>query len=277
MPSLDDLPHLIRLLDDKDPAVQPIVREKLSGFGGDLSQDLAALGIQLPDSEKKCLSKLLEPGRRATLREEWLVPSGGAASLEEDWESFESILRQLSDFLHDGITLRPSLSDNLDLLADEIRETLPAPTADELRLWLFDKGPFKGVKANADAEKNFDLSRVIDTRRGNPTSLGFLYILVGRRLGAQVEGCNYPGHFLARIQSEGTSYLVDCFHGGRRFDIAALIESHPEISQKARNAVDSPAHLGLILLRYITELQYTLSATGRKEDADLFKELLHTL
>lgn len=277
MPSANDLPYLIRLLDDKDPAVRPVIRQKFSDFGGDISQDLAALGIQVPTSGKKRLVRLLEPGRRETLREEWLVPSGGAASLEDDWEGFESILRQISDFLHDGITLRPSLSDSLDLLADEVREELPSPSAEELRVWLFDNGPFVGVKGKADAECNFDLCRVIDSRQGNPTSLGFLFILMGRRLGAYVEGCNYPGHFLTRIQSHGVAYLVDCFHAGRRFDIETLLESHPEISERARRAVDSPAHLGLILVRYLTELQYTLTASGRGEDAELFKQLLLSL
>jgi len=277
MPPVEDLPYLIRLLDDEDPAVSPIIHQQFSDFGGDISQDLAALGIQVPASGRKRLAKILESGRREVLRAEWLAPSGGAASLEEDWESFEAILRQLSDFLHDGITLRPSLSDSLDLLADEVSEDLPAPTADELRIWMFKNGAFSGAKEKADAEKNFDLCRVIDIRQGNPTSLGFLFILLGRRLGSQVEGCNYPGHFLTRIYSGGTGYLVDCFHGGRRFDIGTLIESHPEISEKARHAVDAPSHLGLILLRYITELQYTLQATGRDDDAELFKELLHTL
>ena len=108
-------------------------------------------------------------------------------------------------------------------------------------------------------------------------AIGFLFILMGRRLGAYVEGCNYPGHFLTRIQSHGVAYLVDCFHGGRRFDIGTLLESHPEISERARRAVDSPAHLGLILVRYLTELQYTLTASGRGEDAELFKQLLLSL
>ena len=277
MPTAADLPYLLRLLDDKDPAVEPVIQQQFSELGGDISQDLVALGIQLPGTEKRRLAKMLEPGRRATLREEWLVPSGGASSLEDDWEGFESILRQLSDFLHDGITLRPSLSDSLDLLADEVREDLPAPTADELRLWLFDEGPFRGVKTKADAENNFDLCRVIDVREGNPTSLGFIYILLGHRLGTQVEGCNYPGHFLTRIQSKGTAYLVDCFHGGRCFNIEELMKAHPEISQKARNEVNAPGHLGFILARYIKELQYTLAAKGRKEDAGLFQELLNTL
>ena len=277
MPELGDLPYLIRLLDDQDPAVRPVVQQQLTDLGGDISQDLAALGIPVPPHEKERLSKLLEPGRRKVLESEWLVPSGGAEALDGDIENFESILSLLSDFLHDGITIRPSLSDSLDLLADEIREEQISPTADELRLWLFAKGSFVGVKKGADAEKHFDLCRVLDVREGNPTSLGILFILMGQRLKIQVEGCNYPGHFLTKIQSEGENFLVDCFNAGRRFKIDTLLESHPEISENARRAVNTEAHLGQIIVRYLTELQYSLQASGRLEDAQLFKKLLHTL
>ncbi|MBK1829736.1 hypothetical protein JIN77_03295 [Verrucomicrobiaceae bacterium R5-34] len=277
MSSTSDLPFLIRLLDDRDPAVRPVIREQFSEFGGDISHDLAALGIQVPNGGKKRLVRLLEPGRRETLRDEWLVPSGGFSALEDDWEGFESSLRQLSDFLHDGITLRPSLTDSLDMLADEIRAELVAPTADELRIWLFANGRFSGVKSKTAAETHFDLCRVMESHQGNPISLGLLFMLVGHRLGAEVDGCNYPGHFLTRIEEDGVLYLVDCFHRGRRFEAETLLEKYPELSLKAREAVSSPGHLGLILLRYLTEIHKTLSGSGRHEDAGLFKALIETL
>ncbi|MCP5536197.1 MAG: hypothetical protein H7A51_08185 [Akkermansiaceae bacterium] len=272
-----ELPFLIRLLDDKDPAVRPIVRERISEMGGDISHDLAALGIEINTKGKKQLTRLLAPGRRETLRNEWLVPSGGLMALEDDWENFENILRQISDFLHDGITLRPSLSDSLDLLVDEITEEIPVPTAEELRQWLFVEGRFSGVAKRADALSNFDLCHVMDSRQGNPTSLAFLFILIGRRVGVQVDGCNYPGHFLARIQIDGSPHLIDCYHAGRHFNIEALLEAHPELSGQARAAVNDNCHLGVILRRYVTELHYTLIKVGRKEDAELFKSLAKTL
>ncbi len=277
MATSSDLPYLIRLLDDADPAVRPVVHEQLSGFGGDISHDLAALGIKINLPGQKRLTRLLAPGRRETLRAEWQVPSGGAMALADDWESFENILRQLSDFLHDGITLRPSLPDCLDLLADEIREDHSAPTANDLRRWLFVKGPFTGARKGPDASRHYDLCHVIDRRSGNPTSLGCLFMLMGRRLDARVDGCNYPGHFLARIHVEDRAHLIDCFHGGRRFDIESLLEAHPEISEKARSAVYAPSHLGIILLRCITEMQHHFAAADRTEDAALFKELALTL
>lgn len=277
MSNTNDLPYLIRLLDDNDPAVFPVVREHLAGFGGDISQDLAALGIEMTKSGKKRLSSLLSKGRRETLRREWQVPTRGVSAWEDDWESFEHALRLLSDFLHDGITLRPSLPDCLDMLADEIREDTPAPTANELRQWLFAKGRFKGERRNADACRFFDLCEVISTQRGNATSLACLFMLLGRRCEAQVEGCNYPGHFLARIRIEGKTSLVDCFHRGRDFDIEALLEMHPEISLRAREAVLSPAHLGQVLHRYVTEIRSSLAGSGRDEDADFFAQLVATL
>ena len=96
-------------------------------------------------------------------------------------------------------------------------------------------------------------------------------------MGAQVDGCNYPGHFLARIQIDGSPHLIDCFHAGRNFDIEALLEAHPEISDRARSSVNDSSHLGIILQRYVTELRYTLSKSEREDDALLFKELAETL
>ena len=273
----DDLPYLIRLLDDEDPAVRPIVKERISELRGDISHDLAALGININAEGKKRLSRLLQPGRRETLRNEWLVPTGGSEALSDDWESFENFLRQICDFMHDGVTLRPSLSDSLDMLADEIEQDLVDPSANDLRRWLFKSGRYKGDSKQADALKNYDLCQVIDSHTGNPTSLACLFMLLGRRLGCQIDGCNYPGHFLARIDIGGTAHLIDCFHGGRKFDADALLRLHPEISERARCAVTDGGDLGFILLRYVTEMQHSLSAVNRNEDAALFKELATTL
>jgi heat shock protein HspQ len=39
-------------------------------------------------------------------------------------------------------------------------------------------------------------------------------MLVGSRLGIKIEGCHFPGHFLARINLGGKKVFVDCFNGG---------------------------------------------------------------
>lgn len=277
MPDAEKLPYLIRLLDDDDPVVSGVVREELANYGGDVSQDLVALGVDLPTNGKKRLSSLLSAGRRATLQNEWQVPSAGVAAWEDDWERFEHALRLLSDILHDGITLRPALPDALDLLADELLEDVPDPDPDTMRKWLFAKGRFRGARSNADAPEFFDLCHVIDTQRGNPTSLACLFMLLGHRVGVSISACNYPGHFLALLLRHGRPTLVDCFHLGRTFDAQDLLEAHPEISDKARNAVLEPANLGVTLLRLLAEMRISLLGAGREDDAALLARLIKTL
>lgn len=277
MAAVSELSYLIRLLDDQDPAVVPAVTEKLAEFGGDISHDLAALGISVSAGEKKRLSDALASGRRETLRDEWIVPSSGASAMEDDWESFENMLRQISDFLHDGVTLRASLSDSLDLLVDEIQQDIPNPTANELRRCLFVSGRFTGVQKGGDTEPYFDLCHVIEGRKGNPTSLGIMYMLVGYRMGVQVDGCNYPGHFLNKISVKGEPYLIDAFHKGRKFHVESLLSANPGISDKARASVTSSNHLGVILLRYLMEMQSTYRAFGKTENTELFAQLAATL
>lgn len=277
MASVDDLPYLIHLLDDDDPVVRPAVQNQLAKYEGDLSHDLAALGIELGKSRKAQLARMLADGRRDRLREEWVMPSQGVAALEDDWESVEHYYGLIADFLHDGVTLRPSLSDALDELSEEIKEQLSVPNADKLCRWMFAGSKFRGADRKADAVRFFDLGGVIQQRRGNPTSLVCLLLLVARRVGAQVECCNYPGHCLAQIVSGGEAYAVDCFHQGRRFKIAQLLASQPEISTRAKQALKQIAGPGELLKRYLHELGVSLYACKREKDATLIRDLIITL
>lgn len=277
MAEVSELPYLIRLLDDDDPNVEAVVIERLSEFGGDISHDLAALGITMNSSERRGLADVLRGGRRETLRDEWVVPSLGADAMQDDWEAFENVLRQVSDYFHDGVTLRASLSDSLDLIVDEISADVLYPSAEELRVWLFAEKRFIGAVKKADSESYFDLAYVMANHEGNATSLGVLFMLVGYRMGIAVDGCNYPGHFLNRITVDGVTYLVDPFRRGRKFQAETLLEAHPEISPKARVAVLEANHLGAVLLRYLTEIQATLRALGKVEDEKLFTQLTNTL
>ena len=272
-----DLPYLIRLLDDQDPAVEPIVSKEFKSFGGDISHDLAALGISVEGRQRKHLSRLLAFGRRDTLRNEWQVPSGGAMAIAEDWESFENMLRQVSDYLHDGITLRASLSDSIDILAEEANAELVDVSTDELRVWLFEKGSFSGSAKSKTSERDFDLCHVLDKKAGNPIGLAIVYMLVGARLDVQVDACSYPGHFLNRIDIDGEPYLVDPYHKGRKFDIDVLLHEHSGISDRARAAILEPSHLGLVISRFLSELEASFLESRKPQDAQLISELVKTL
>ena len=265
---------LLKLLDDEDEEVQEGIQQALLEFEGDASNDLAALGIDLKSREAKLLSNSLHAGRQKVLCDHWAMPAGSLSSPDGDYETFESLLRLISDFLHDGVTLRPSLSDQLDLLAQEAQAEVSTPL--ELAHWLFKSGRFEGNRASPFDPRNADLAWCLEVEKSNPIGLSIIYLLVGQRLGLQVYGVNYPGHFLTLIETEDGPTLIDAFHGGNPIPVKHLLSKHPELSSQATKAVRTPCSPSDMLRRVLTNLNLAFTKARRPEDATLVANLLQT-
>jgi regulator of sirC expression with transglutaminase-like and TPR domain len=274
-PAPDELDALLRLLDDETPAVRARVAERLAHCGGDISEWLATRPRALGKRELSLLAEMLSPPRREALEREWLAPTGGAAALREDWETFEAMLRTVSDFLHDGITIRQPLSDALDLLAEEAVEG-GASSARELRAFLFVGARLIANRDGYDDPRNSDLAWSIAEGKSNPLGLVLIFMLVARRMDFEVEAVNFPGHFMCRIYEDGYPIIVDCFDEGRLHLQSTLLEN-PELSRDERSILRQSADPGTILLRLLNNLDAALEKTGRKDDAKLIRKLRATL
>jgi hypothetical protein len=274
-PTPEELESLVRLLDDETPEVRQGVAARLAQFGGDVSEWLAERKVKLAERERGLLSEMLGAARRAELEREWLAPSGGAEAMGEDWEGFEAMLRLVSDFLHDGVSIRQPLSDALDLLAEEAAEH-GVMSAEDLRVFLFVQ---ERLGANGDQggdPRNLDLAWVIDSGRSNPLGLVLVFVLVGRRLGFEIEAVDFPGHFLCRIHREGFPVIIDCHDHGRQHLQSTLLES-PDLDRAERAVLRQAAHPGRVMLRVLEGAASCLIEAGRDEDAALVRRLRKTL
>jgi regulator of sirC expression with transglutaminase-like and TPR domain len=88
-----------------------------------------------------------------------------------------------------------------------------------LNEYLFKELQFVGNEVRYEDPRNSFLNEVLDRRTGIPITLALLYMEVARRAGLNVEGINFPGHFLLRCRARrGFSYsedlIIDAFHGG---------------------------------------------------------------
>lgn len=274
-PTPEELDALLRLLDDETPEVRSRVAERIALCGGDISEWLATQPRPLSAHEKSVLAELLSPPRREALEREWLVPTGGAPALREDWESFEAMLRAISDFLHDGITIRQPLSDALDLLAEEAEES-GVVSANDLRAFLFEGDRLSGNQEDYDDPRNSDLAWSIAEGRSNPLGLGIVFLLVARRLDLVVEAVNFPGHFLCRIYEDGYPIIIDCFDHGRLHLQSTLLED-PDLGRAQRSVLRQTADPGTVLLRLLNNLVAALDVAERADDARLIRKLRATL
>lgn len=74
---------------------------------------------------------------------------------------------------------------------------------------------FNGDLLTWDDPENADLIAVAQRRRGISVALGIFYIDAARRCGLPVEGVDFPGHFLLRIESAEGPLALDPFSEGR--------------------------------------------------------------
>ena len=103
----------------------------------------------------------------------------------------------------------------LDELAEGTRARMagglpPEAVARAVGDHLFRTCGFRGNAEDYYDPRNSFLNDVLDRRTGIPISLAVVYMEVARRAGLQVEGVNFPGHFLVRCQG----LIIDAFHGG---------------------------------------------------------------
>ena len=103
--------------------------------------------------------------------------------------------------------------------------------------YLFKEQGFAANRKQYDDPRNSFLNNVIDRRTGIPITLALVYIEVSRRAGLQIDGVNFPGHFLLRVRPDGPygapgdaeQVIVDPFHGGAilsEIDCRKLLRSH---------------------------------------------------
>src|SRR5436309_1641853 len=93
--------------------------------------------------------------------------------------------------------------------------------------YLFDEMRFVGNATQYEDPRNSFLNEVLDRRTGIPITLAMLYMEVARRAGLQVEGINFPGHFLLRCPGRfglqgSDDLIIDAFHGGALLSDDAL-------------------------------------------------------
>lgn len=74
---------------------------------------------------------------------------------------------------------------------------------------------FTGDLLTHDHPDNADIIAVAERRKGLSVALGIFYIHAARKTGISLQGVDFPGHFLLRIETEEGPLALDPFSEGR--------------------------------------------------------------
>lgn len=270
----EQLSYLLQLLDDRSAVVQEALAREFSAYGPALMHDLARLPAPPNEAAQEQIRMLIAGHGRQTLRSAW--DDWLARADDDPLDRLESALALIADF-QNGVGYEPDLGTLLDSLADEFR--LRGGTMDEetLARFLFKEKGLEGDRSNYYHPHNSNLIYVVEARRGLPISLACVYILVGRRLGFQIGGCNWPTHFYARVMLRHRLMLVDCFNGGRMMDRESFLKMQGPSKEAAESIVDEAASVEAIVTRVLGNLVRAYQQIAHEANSRLMMDLLRDM
>jgi len=266
------IPHLINLLDDESPEVQENIIQKLSSFGPTLKDEVRRLSFSLNSIQEKHIAGIFSEHKKTWLKYVW--PTW--FNLKSDISKLEGALSILAEFLNPPYSeLR--LKDSLDQIATAYRDKFRSRDPKILAQFLFKEMALKGNEEDYYSPKNSNLINVIESKQGIPISMASIYMLVGVRLGIPIEGCNFPGHFLARINLNGKTAFVDCFSGGQVIYESDIVRVRGDKLEGIEKILSERADAETIIRRYLANLIRAFQMQDNITDTDLMIELFKEL
>ena len=167
------------------------------------------------------------------------------------------------------------LSPLLDRLSENFRRNVSHADPLALASFLFKTRGLSGAEKDYHNPFHSNLVYVIEEGRGIPLSLAAIYMLVGSRLGLDIGGINFPGHFLARARHQGNLYVVDCFNGGRFLREQDLALYNRGAAGTIADLINAPCPAETIVARSLRNLNHAYRQEDQPENAALMEELLH--
>ena len=263
------LPHIISLLDDDSDEIRNHVFNDLVGYGLNLEQDLVEFSDILDRNNLTQLKPIIESNRRKWLLENWASWKSG----ESETKKIEIAMNIISKYQL-GVLQTTHLSTKLNIVAGDFMNLYPYGNELDLSYYLFHILDLHGSKEDYYNPLNCNLYSAIENGIEIPLTLVLIFIFVAERLGLNVTGCNFPGHFLAKIDVDGEMLLIDCFDRGRIIFPSDIDDLSEESFNALLTIINSPISARKIIRRMLTNLTSAYKKNGEKDKEQFFKELI---
>jgi regulator of sirC expression with transglutaminase-like and TPR domain len=166
----------------------------------------------------------------------------------------------------------------LDDIAGAIRRRLAGDAFAEqkvraLNYYLFNELRYCGNIDDYYDPRNSYLNEVMERRTGIPITLSIVYLEIGRRIGLNLKGVSFPGHFLVKLSVKRGELVLDPFTGGEAQSEADLRQRLAQVlpsGQAERAKLEQylePATPRQIIARVLRNLKNIYLQTGKLEPA----------
>jgi regulator of sirC expression with transglutaminase-like and TPR domain len=180
--------------------------------------------------------------------------------IEEQCRKFEDLVSGAKDYVSSATSLEEMIS--------------------LLNGYFFLKLGFRGNSEDYYNPNNSLIDVVMERKLGIPITISVIYIEVAKRLGINIFGVGFPGHFLLGYTStEGVKYL-DPFDGGRRLtdmDMQRILDRLYHEKLQIKPSFLQPLSNRTILVRMLNNLKYIYLENGQIRKALLVLQCITLL
>lgn len=271
MPDKTQLPYLLKLVDDDSSEVRDNVLTELSNYGANLEEDLYECTDILESGKIDLIYPIIEMSRRKWLKDNWIKWQ----KLENDYTRLEAASNLIARFQF-GLYKNINLSELINRLIEKFIRLYPHGDEFTLANFLFMVERIEGEKHDFYNPMNSNLVYAIEEKKGIPITLSIIYMLAGKRLGMQINGCNFPGHFLTKFESGGKTTYIDAFNKGRVIYEDELLELLKDSYESMALYLNTIPSSNSIIRRVLQNLINAYKENGNQLNRYLFAELLES-
>lgn len=262
------LKSLFDLLDDDNEEVINEVRKAFDKYGLMLENDLAELKISIDNPKLKIIEDIIKRNRRTWLKIQWVK----VWEINDEYLLLERALELLTKFDY-GITYNPNFSERINQISLKFLKENNGGTVFDLINFLFISEGYEGNKEDYYNPLNSNLDYLLTYKKGLPITLTILFMLVANKLGFKVEGCRFPGHFLAKVFINDNVFLVDCFNRGKIISERELKSLAAESYESFLTIINEKTTVKMILIRILSNLYKAYELKGDLTNQNFFEEL----
>ena len=162
---------------------------------------------------------------------------------------------------------REALADLVSGFQQMIAAQKPSSAKDYARNlchFLYEQQGFAGNQEAYYDPDNSYLDRLLHLRRGIPISLALLYIHIGRKVGLDVQGIGFPGHFLIGVYQDDERALLDPFAGRliTQVGLLELLKQQRGAAAVLDETLLQPASASDIVIRMVNNLRAIYQQQG---------------
>ena len=273
----NELQALISLLDDPDDTIFDEIRGKLISYGEDVIPHLeSAWENSFDHLLQNRIEDIIHYLQFCTIKvalADWkksdrdlidgaiIVAKYQYPDLEED--KTRDFIKQLTQ----DVWLE--LNDNLTAL-EKVKV---------LNRIVFGVHGFYGNTKNINSPKNSYISNVVETKKGNPITLGIIYLAICNNLNIPMYGVDVPAHFILSYAEETDNVLfyLNVFNKGAVFGTDDIDKFLEQLKIEPKDKYYTPCSNLTIISRLIQHLIYTYDNLGYPEKKEELQELYDLL